>query len=266
MENHNNILSSYPRIKNLFGLIGYPLSHSFSKQYFGNKFGKENITDCYYELFPIESIDSFKTLWENHPNLKGLNVTIPYKQKVIPFLDEIDDGAKAVGAVNTIKRQAGKLIGFNTDVYGFEESLLFFLKVNGISLEQAKEKKALILGTGGAAKAVSYVLQKLGTVFQYVSRKENTAVMTYEQLNKEIISKNELIINTTPLGMAPNIETFPNIPYHYLNKKHLLYDLVYNPEETTFLKKGKTQGASIQNGLKMLYLQAEKAWEIWNKH
>lgn len=238
------------------GLIGYPLSHSFSKKYFSKKFIEENIEGFHYELFPIERIEDLPELIKNQPNLIGLNVTIPYKQQVIPYMDSLSDAAKAIGAVNTIIVRDGKLTGDNSDVYGFEVSLKKEL--------QSHHKKALILGTGGAAKAVAYVLKKLGITFKYVSRKPSEGQLSYKDLNKQIIHEYPVIINTTPLGMSPNIDSCPDIPYDFIDEKSLLYDLVYNPLETLFLKKGKDSGATIINGLEMLHLQAEKSWQIWN--
>ena len=242
---------------NQYGLIGYPLSHSFSKKYFNEKFVAEGIKNHSYSLFPIERIDDLPLLLKSFPNLNGLNVTIPYKEYVLEFLDEIDDDAANIGAVNTIKIIDGKLKGFNTDVYGFKIALL---KLIG----DAKIDNALILGTGGAAKACAYILGKLEIPFKYVSRTKKENQFIYEELSKSVIENNQLIINTTPLGTFPNINSYPNIPYNHLSTKHYLYDLVYNPEETEFLKRGKERGAAIKNGLEMLHLQAEKAWEIWN--
>jgi len=239
-----------------YGLIGYPLSHSFSKGYFAEKFLKENITDANYDVFPLEKIDDFTALYQNKENLIGLNVTIPYKQQVIPFLDELDETSANIGAVNTVKFTQGKRIGYNTDAYGFEMSLKPML--------QSHHTNALILGTGGASKAVEYVLKKLGISFQYVSRNKSDHTISYEQLDEFIIHNSKLIINSTPIGMYPNVDVAPNIPYNAISEKHLLYDLVYNPEETLFLKKGKEKGAQTKNGLEMLYLQAERSWEIWN--
>ncbi len=243
--------------KHQLGLIGYPLTHSFSKKYFTEKFRKEGISDIQYELFPLENIEQFPRLLEQNPSLIGLNVTIPYKEKVMPFLDKIDETAQAAGAVNTIKMEDGMLTGYNTDVYGFEESLVPLLKSHHTS--------ALILGTGGAAKAIKFVLKRQGIMYRSVSRTPNESQFSYEDLDQITIENYSIIINSTPLGTHPNIENFPNIPYHYLSKKHLLYDLVYNPAETLFLKKGKAHGATIKNGIEMLFLQAEKAWEIWKK-
>ena len=240
-----------------FGLIGYPLSHSFSKGYFAEKFAKENIVDCKYDVFPLEKIEDFVELCNDKKNLIGLNVTIPYKEKIIPFLDELDETAANIGAVNTIKFSNGKKIGYNSDAYGFEMSLKPFLK--------PYHKQALILGTGGASKAVEYVLRKLGISFQYVSRTKSEKTISYEELLTNYdLRLTTLIINTTPIGMYPNIDTAPDIPYKVITDKHLLYDLIYNPEETLFLKKGKQRGAGTKNGLEMLYLQAERSWQIWN--
>jgi shikimate dehydrogenase len=245
-----------------FGLIGYPLSHSFSAGYFAQKFQKEQINDAVYENFSIESIDLFPGLLQNHPDFAGLNVTIPYKEKIIPFLDGLNETASAVGAVNTIKFTQSKngkaqLEGFNTDVYGFETSLTPYL--------QSHHKRALILGTGGASKAIKYILKKKGINFVSASieeLKENE--IRYEDITKTVIEDHLLIINCTPLGTYPKVDTCASIPYEYITSKHVLYDLVYNPEETLFLKKGKEKGAQTTNGLKMLHLQAQKAWEIWN--
>ncbi len=248
----------------LFGLIGYPLSHSFSKKYFTEKFEHEGLKDCMYENFPMENITGLPALIKSQKELRGLNVTIPHKQSVIPYLTDMSDEAKAIGAVNAIKiihrssPVAHELLtGYNTDAFGFENSLKPLL--------QSHHKKALVLGTGGASKAVAYVMNKLGIEFLFVSRKKSgDKIISYDQLNDEIIGNNLLIINTTPLGTYPDISSFPPVPYEHISKKHLLYDLVYNPEETLFLQKGKEKGAAVQNGLTMLKLQAEKAWEIWN--
>ena len=249
-----------------FGLIGFPLGHSFSQKYFSEKFKRENITDAEFKNFPLENINDFPKLIENNPSLRGLSVTIPHKQSIIKFLNEVDDVVKEVGAVNCVKIHRTSDIGhrtstgFNTDVFGFEKSLLPLLK--------SHHTKALILGTGGASKAVRYVLKKLGIEFSFVSRSEKPASnsYSYNDLSSEIISSHALIINTTPLGMFPDVNSCPPIPYQHLTEKHLLYDLIYNPEETLFLKKGKERGAQIKNGLEMLQLQADKAWEIWNSH
>lgn len=239
-----------------FGLIGYPLSHSFSKGYFSEKFQKESILNCQYDIFPLEKIEDFTDLCAQYKNLKGLNVTIPYKEKIIPFLDELNDEAQEIGAVNTIKFTNGKMTGYNTDCYGFEMSLKPLLKAHHTS--------ALILGTGGASKAVEYVLKKLGISFQYVSRTKSSTSISYNDVNSFIIQHSTLIINSTPIGMYPNVEDAQHLPYNFITNNHLLYDLIYNPEETQFLKEGKSRGAQTKNGLEMLYLQAERSWEIWN--
>jgi shikimate dehydrogenase len=244
-----------------FGLIGYPLGHSFSKGYFLKKFQKENITDCTYDNYSIEKIERLDLVIKQNPELIGLNVTIPYKQQVINFLNELDDEAALIGAVNLIKIDRSKekaiLKGYNTDVYGFEESIKKVLKYH--------HKKALILGTGGASKAVAFVLEKLNIHFSYVSRnpKHNNTIF-YDQLTPELVSENTVIINTSPLGMFPDVETCPDIPYDAITSDHILYDLVYNPEKTLFLIKGEQKKATIMNGLPMLCLQAEKSWQIWN--
>lgn len=242
------------------GLLGKNISYSFSRNHFKSKFEKEGITDVTYDNFDIEDISLFPSIIENTEGLKGLNVTIPYKQAVMPMLDKIDKKAKAIGAVNTIKvKKNGKLVGYNTDCYGFKKSLKPYLKKH--------HKKALILGTGGASKAVAYVLKKLGIKYEYVSRTASQQVrFTYDDLNDSIINEFEIIINCTPLGTFPNIENHPNIPYEGINDKHILYDLIYNPLETKFLKLGKERGATTINGLKMLELQAEKSWSIWGLH
>ncbi len=244
-----------------YGLIGFPLKHSFSQKYFTEKFTKESINARYLN-FPISSIKDFPELFKHHPYLAGLNVTIPYKQQVISFLDELDDIAKKIGAVNVIKilwkNNKPNLKGYNSDFVGFKNSLTPLLT--------QEHKKALILGTGGASKAVAEALKQLNIDFKYVSRTpKKSGVLTYDLVTGEILSEYTLIVNTTPLGMYPNIETYPNIPYDAISSEHLFYDLVYNPEETLFLKNAKAYGAKIKNGLEMLYLQAEEAWRIWNE-
>lgn len=246
----------------ILGLIGYPLTHSFSAKYFAEKFEKESIVGFEYQNFEIPTIDDFMEVIKNNPDLKGLNVTIPYKEQVIPFLDELDEEAREIGAVNTIKiiRENGtvKLKGYNTDIYGFRETLKPLL--------QQHQYKALILGTGGAAKAVEYVLKKIGLDILYVSRSpESEKEIAYSDLNEFAVQDFSVIVNSTPLGMYPKVDVCPEIPYQYLTDKNLLYDLIYNPAETLFMKKGKGKGANTQNGLGMLKLQAEKAWEIWNQ-
>ena len=234
-----------------FGLIGYPLSHSFSPGYFKEKFALQNIVDASYHLYPIESID----LLDEIEGVKGLNVTIPYKELVIPFLDELSTQAQSVGAVNTIQFVGNKKIGHNTDVVGFERSLLPLL-------ERKNVNQALILGSGGAAKAICYVLGKLSIPYLIVSRKAGD--LKYDEIDEEIIRKCSLIINTTPLGMYPEIDKCPDIPYDFLNEEHILYDLIYNPEKTLFLKRGADQDCTVKNGLEMLQIQADESWKIWN--
>ena len=240
-----------------FGLIGFPLSHSFSKGFFADKFAKENIVNTQYENFPIENIDQFSSLWEEEPNLEGINITIPHKKAVIPFLDNPSSVVKAMNACNCIRKYNGQLYGYNTDVIGFEKSLQPFLK--------AHHQKALILGTGGAAAAVAWVLEKLGITYQYVSRTSaGKNVISYDDLNNAILQDHLLIINTSPVGMYPHVNETPALDYTAITPAHHLFDLIYNPAETLFLTKGKERGASIQNGLEMLHLQAEASWDIWN--
>lgn len=243
-----------------FGLIGYPLSHSFSKKYFTEKFAREGIQDAIYELFPLETIQSFPDLMAQQPGLCGLNVTIPYKEAVIPFLDVMDAGAAAIGAVNVIKVEKERLTGYNSDAHGFEVSLKQFLEKNN-----ARPGGALVLGTGGAAKAVVWVLDRLGIEFLYVSRSEGPGRITYADLDAQYLEAYPLLINTTPVGMAPNTGDCPPIPYHLLSARNLLYDLVYNPELTLFLQRGSQAGCPVVNGREMLYLQAERAWALWNQ-
>jgi shikimate dehydrogenase len=238
-----------------FGLIGYPLGHSFSKKYFEEKFANEKLQDCAFDLFPIKEIEEFKDLIAKQSNLVGLAVTIPHKETVIPFIDKLSDAAKEIGAVNCIQFKNGKTIGYNTDVIGFEKSLRPLL--------QQQHAKALILGTGGASKAIQYVLKNLGIDFLLVSRTKTDSTITYEDISEEILQSHLLIINTTPLGMSPKGEGFPNLSYQFLTPKHLLYDLIYKPEKTLFLQKGEQQGCIIKNGFEMLILQAEENWIIW---
>lgn len=243
-----------------YGLIGYPLTHSFSKRFFTEKFEKENI-DAVYENFEIDSISLFPEVIKSNPEVVGLNVTIPYKEQVIPFLNELDEAAEKVGAVNTVKinrADRGVLLkGFNTDTYGFESSLKPLLKPH--------HKKALILGTGGASKAIKFVLTKLDIGFISASIEElKDKEIRYENIDEQFINERLLIINATPLGTYPKTENFPPIPYEFIGEKHLLFDLVYNPEETVFMRKGKAQGASVKNGYEMLLQQALKSYEIWN--
>lgn len=244
------------QIKQL-GLIGKPLSHSFSKSYFTEKFRTSGITDYSYGLFELNSINELLPLIESNPNLIGINVTIPYKQVVIPFLQEISGEAKTIGAVNVIKIVSGKLTGYNSDYYGFKTSLLNWLPKDW-------QGKALVLGSGGASLAVIAVLNHCNIPHQVLGRaKANQKMAYYEAKDLDLISTHKLIINTTPLGMQPNIQTAPDLDYQKISKDHYLYDLVYNPETTQFMKLGTRQGCQVKNGLEMLELQAEKSWEIW---
>lgn len=242
-----------------YGLIGATVSHSFSKSYFDEKFFREGLRDYHYDLYSLPAIDDLKKLLEETPELEGLNVTIPYKEQVVKFLNEIDPEAKKIGAVNVIKIKDGNLKGFNTDSAAFYETLEKWFP-------RTDQSKALILGTGGSAKAVQQALKKLSIPFEMVSREKGKAEHTYEDLenNESIITDAHLIINTTPLGMSPNTNTFPPINYELLTPEHYIYDLIYNPARTLFLQKAEMRGAHIKNGLEMLHVQAEKAWEIWN--
>lgn len=240
----------------LFGLIGYPLSHSFSKKYFTDKFQQEGIVDCKYELFPIEKIQEINNLFAENIDLVGLNVTIPYKELVIPYLDELSSVVQSVGACNCIRLVNGKHVGYNTDVIGFQKTLEPKLKKH--------HKKALVLGTGGAAKAVHYVLKSKDIEYIEVSRTARGEIFSYDQIDEEIMTSHTLIINTTPLGMYPHVDAAPDIPYDLLGPEHYLYDLVYNPNPTLFLKNGVEMGATIENGSEMLRIQAEESWNIWN--
>lgn len=243
----------------MYGLIGNPLGHSFSATFFNNKFEKEGIDEC-YRLFPLADIaDLEKLLSENGTVLKGLNVTIPYKQSVIPLLTEIDEEAKAIGAVNTIRIREGgkKLVGYNTDAEGFRLSILPLLK--------PYMKRALVLGTGGASKAIEYVLEKAGLEVTKVSRHPRQGQLSYDELTPDIIGTHHVIVNTTPLGTWPACEKCPDIPYHMLTDKHVCHDLVYNPEVTEFMKRSAARGATVKNGLEMLHGQALAAWQIWNR-
>jgi shikimate dehydrogenase len=240
----------------LYGLIGYPLIHSFSKRYFTEKFEKEGHSDCRFENFPLEDARDIKKIVRQHPQLLGLSVTIPHKETIVAYLDEADEFVKKVKACNSIKISKGKLIGYNTDITGFEKSLAPLLKPH--------HKNALILGTGGASKAVKYVLRKHNISVRYVSRKPSAKNLSFAQVTPEVIAAVQIIVNTTPLGTFPNIIEAPDIPYQALNSQHLLFDLVYNPEKTLFLKMGEEKGAAIKNGLDMLKFQAEESWKIWN--
>lgn len=250
----------------LLGLIGYPLGHSFSKSYFNDKFTQLGIAnEWYYDTFSIENIEKLHDILRGYPNLVGLNVTIPYKQAVIPFVDKLDETAAAVGAVNCICIKNGQLIGYNTDVYGFEKSLLGLIDAPNLESLLALKLKALILGTGGASKAVAYTLNKWHIPFHYVSRTRSETSLGYDDVDAKMMKTHRLIINTTPLGMYPNTEGYPQLPYEAIGHQHFLYDLVYNPITTEFMKRGLANGAKAKSGLDMLHFQAEKGWEIWNK-
>ena len=240
-----------------FGLIGKSLSHSFSRSYFEKKFIENELNDHFYKNFELETIEQFSNALKTQ-NLKGLNVTNPYKESIIPFLDELSIEAKEIGAVNCINIVNGKTIGYNTDAYGFGQSIKPFLDTT--------HGRALILGTGGASKAVAYALKKIGVevFFATSSNKKNTNTFFYDEINEGMMNAFKLIINTTPLGLYPNINEAPALPYHLFTDKHLAYDLIYNPEQTLFLKQAKEKGAVTINGLSMLHLQAQKSWEIWN--
>lgn len=245
-----------------YGLIGIPLTHSFSAAYFADKFKREAISDVQYKLFPMGNLSEFPDFISNNPGIRGLNVTIPYKQKIVRYLDEVDESARMIGAVNCIKiTKFRELIGYNTDVFGFEESLKGFLG--------RKKTKALVLGNGGASRAVQYVLKNRGIEFTVVSRNPFASnqrnLIGYDALDAAAMKAHQLIIQTTPLGMHPNVLSSPAIPYEHIGSKHLLFDLVYNPEETAFLKLGKEAGAKTMNGTEMLHLQAERSWSIWQE-
>lgn len=241
----------------LFGLIGYPLGHSFSLQYFTEKFQREGLTDCRFELFPLHSIKAFPALLQAHPNLRGLAVTIPYKEQVMHYLSRIDEEAGTVGAVNCIKIRGHETVGYNTDILGFEQSLRPLLKPH--------HSQALVLGSGGASKAVQYVLRKLHIPFLVASRNKGHQRnhVQYGEITRELVSSHTLIVNATPLGMMPAVDTYPDIPYESIGHAHLLYDLVYKPPMTAFLRKGEERGATIVNGMDMLLIQAEANWKIW---
>ena len=244
-----------------YGLLGYPLGHSFSRNYFNQKFEAERI-DAEYLNFEIPEIKEIKNVIKENPELNGLNVTIPYKEQVIPYLDDLDEDARLIGAVNVIKFSKGlfgkvKLKGYNSDIIGFKQSIEPLLKEH--------HRKALILGTGGASKAVFQGLKQLGVASTFVSRKAKEYCSAYEDITPKVMEQYTVIVNTTPLGMYPNVNACPDIPYDLLTSDHLLYDLLYNPDETLFMRKGKEKGAVVKNGLEMLLLQAFAAWEIWQK-
>lgn len=242
----------------VYGLIGKNIGYSFSKKYFTDRFINTNADDCVYENFDIDAISDFPSLIENKPDLAGLNVTIPYKETIIPYLDLLSKKATQIGAVNVIRfTKKGKLKGYNSDYYGFKKSLQTLL--------QSHHQKALILGTGGASKAVAFALKELEIPFAFVSREIQENTITYERINATTFDNFQIFINCTPLGTSPNTNEFPPIPYQFFTEKHLVFDLIYNPEETQFLKKARKKGATTKNGMDMLQFQAEKAWEIWNK-
>lgn len=244
-------------MKNLYALVGRNIAYSFSRAYFAEKFQREGLADCQYVNFDIQRIEELPALIAAHPHLRGFNVTIPYKRDILPLLSSIDPVAEAIGAVNTVKITPEGLAGYNTDAYGFAESLKPLLK--------PQHTHALILGTGGASQAVAYVLKSLGIAYRFVSRTPHLGQFAYTDLNGSLLKKYTLIINCTPLGTFPNTEACPPLPYQHLTEAHLLYDLIYNPEKTTFLQKGAAKGAHICNGQQMLELQAEAAWGIWRQ-
>ncbi len=243
------------------GLIGYPVGHSYSKMFFSDKFEKENLSDWAYELYPIEKIEKLKAFLKSEPDLVGFNVTVPYKVAVMNYLDEIDPEALIIGSVNTVQviedETGTKLKGYNTDVYGLEKSLIPLVS-HGI-------KKALILGTGGSARAVKFVLRNHNIPYTSVSRQRHDTRIQYEDIDESTMKEHNIIINATPVGMFPEVDDYPPIPYEYITSDHLLFDLIYNPEETVFLRKGRERGARTKNGLEMLRLQSDKCWAIWKE-
>lgn len=244
--------------KRQFGLIGKNISYSFSKKYFTEKFALGNLEDCTYENFDLQRIEEFPLIIKNNPNLKGLNVTIPYKEAVIPYLNKLSKNASRIEAVNVIRfTKKGKLKGYNSDYYGFMKTLKPLLKEH--------HKKALILGTGGASKGIAFALEQLGIAYTFVSREEKAGMIDYDRINVTTFDNYQIIINCTPLGTFPNVKECPNLPYQFFTDKHIAFDLIYNPQETQFLKKAKKKGAIIKNGYDMLKWQAEKSWKIWNK-
>nr|WP_197497432.1 shikimate dehydrogenase [Polaribacter vadi] len=247
------------RKNKLYGLLGKNISYSFSRGYFTDKFEKLKLKKSKYVNFDLQNIEDFPTIIDENEHLKGINVTIPYKEEIIPFLSKIDKTAKKIGAVNTIKfTKRGNLKGYNSDVVGFENSLIPLLKKH--------HKRALILGTGGASKAIAYALKRNDIKYKFVSRNpEGKKEISYNSLTKEVMEKHTIIINSTPLGTFPDIDKCPNIPYQFITKNHILYDLIYNPAISTFLSKGKEKEAITKNGLQMLELQAEESWRIWNQ-
>ncbi len=243
----------------LYGLIGYPLGHSFSKKYFADKFKNQNISDCSYELYPIISIDFFPSLINDNPLFQGLNVTIPYKEQVLKYATEQTDAVKQIGAANTLKIIRDKIIAYNTDVIGFENCFKKKLK--------PYHKKALVLGNGGSSKAVQFVLQRLNIDYLLVTRNKELepGTINYSMVDEAMLNDYKVIINCTPVGMYPNENECPQLPYQFLSKENYLFDLIYNPEKSLFLKQGEQQGAAIENGYDMLLIQAEESWKIWNE-
>lgn len=239
-----------------YGLIGRTLKHSFSKTYFTKKFEDEGRTDCVYENFELNSIAGFSSLFSTHPDIMGLNITLPYKEEVVQFLSEKNEIVEAIGACNCIKVKGSNLVGYNTDAIGFYNSLKPQLKPH--------HQQALILGTGGASKAIRYVLEQLGIEIRFVSRSKQEGQLRYEDIDRDIIAACHLLVNTTPLGMYPNVDDAPALPYEFLTSKHFLFDLTYNPAKTKFLAEGEKQGAQICNGYQMLIEQAEESWRIWS--
>ena len=263
VEASNNLLRSIlnnltPEKLQQFGLIGKNIEYSFSRKYFFNKFSNDSFGNCTYQNFDLQSITYLPEIIATHPNLKGLNVTIPYKESVIPFLDKLSKKAKQIGAVNVIKfTKNGKLKGYNSDYYGFKKSFK--------SILQPHHKKALILGRGGAAKAIAFALDELQIYYQFVSRVQTDSSVSYQNITQSTFANFQIIINCTPLGTSPNTTLFPDLPYEFFTDKHVAFDLIYNPEETLFLQKAKAYGALTKNGYEMLVFQAEKAWKIWNR-
>ena len=239
-----------------YGIIGFPLGHSFSRGFFTEKFAREGI-DAQYLNFEIPDATMLLDILRENPELRGLNVTLPHKQAVIPLLDELSDEAREIGAVNVIRVREGKLKGFNSDIIGFTESIRPLL--------QPHHKKALILGTGGASRAIRVGLSRLGIEWTYVTRSPREKMLAYSDLTPEVMKEYSVIVNCSPVGMFPKVDQAPAIPYELLTPKHLLFDLVYNPEDTLFMQKGREQGAIVKNGLEMLYLQAVASWRFWNE-
>ncbi|MGS0527467.1 shikimate dehydrogenase family protein [Zobellia nedashkovskayae] len=240
-----------------FGLVGKDISYSFSRGYFTKKFSDLGLDTYSYENFDFQAIEEITDVLKNNTDIKGMNVTIPYKQEVMPFLSELDPEAEKIGAVNTIQFTENGLKGFNTDAYGFKNAMAPFLKPH--------HKKALILGTGGASKAVAYVLGEMGISYIFVSRSPGDNKISYDQVTENVLKEHTILVNCTPLGTHPNIEERPTLPYEFLNDKHFLFDLIYNPEKSAFLTAGEAKGAQISNGLRMLELQADRSWQIWQE-